>query len=99
MKWVNANKKRKAAYGSALTDIKSVIDETSADELAFRLILEAPLNIGMCNLIGDYAQTLMLKFRAHPEDTAAAFAAAKEAMKGASRIITNRLRESLRPDS
>lgn len=83
MKWVNANKKRKAAYGSALTDIKSVIDETSADELAFRLILEAPLNIGMCNLIGDYAQTLMLKFRAHPEDTAAAFVAAKEAMKGA----------------
>ena len=83
MKWVNANKKRKAAYGSALTDIKSVIDETSADELAFRLILEAPLNIGMCNLIGDYAQTLMLKFKAHPEDTAAAFVAAKEAMKGA----------------
>ena len=83
MKWVNANKKRKAAYGSALTDIKSVIDETSADELAFRLILEAPLNIGMCNLIGNYAQTLMLKFKAHPEDTAAAFVAAKEAMKGA----------------
>lgn len=83
MKWVNANKKRKAAYGSALTDIKSVIDETSADELAFRLILEAPLNIGMCNLIGDYAQALMLTFRAHPEDTAAAFVAAKEAMKGA----------------
>ena len=83
MKWVNANKKRKAAYGSALTDIKSVIDETSADELAFRLILEAPLNIGMCNLIGDYAQTLMLTFRAHPEDTVAAFVAAKEAMNGA----------------
>ena len=83
MKWVNANKKRKAAYGSALSDIKECIDGSSDDELAFRLIMEAPFNIGMCSLVGEYAQALMEQLKAAPEDTAAAFQAAKDAMKGA----------------
>ncbi len=83
MKWVNASKKRKAAYGSALSDIRECIDSSSDDELAFRLILEAPFNIGMCSLVGEYAQALMEQIKAAPEDTAAAFQAAKDAMKGA----------------
>ena len=48
MKWVNANKKRKAAYGSALTEIKTVIDNSTADEVAYRLLIEAPFGLGIC---------------------------------------------------
>ena len=80
MKWVNASKKRKAAYGSALTDIKNCIDETSADELAYRLLMEAPFNIGLCDLVGEFAQGMMGQLQANAEDTLAALQAGKDAV-------------------
>ena len=80
MKWVNASKKRKAAYGSALTDIKACIDETSADELAYRLLMEAPFNIGLCDLVGEFAQGMMGQMQVNAEDTLAALQAGKDAV-------------------
>ena len=79
MKWVNANKKRKAAYGSALTEIKTVIDNSTADEVAYRLLIEAPFGLGICNLVGDFAQGMMKTLRANDKDTVAALEAGKEA--------------------
>ncbi len=80
MKWVNANKKRKAAYGSALTDIQECIDKTSADELAYRLLMEAPFNIGLCDLVGEFAQGMMGQLQVNAEDTLAALHAGKDAV-------------------
>lgn len=79
MKWVNANKKRKAAYGSALTDIKAAVDESSADELAYRLLAEAPMNIGLCNLVSDFASGMMKQMIENKEDSVAALNAGKAA--------------------
>ena len=79
MKWVNANKKRKAAYGSALTEIKTVINNSTADEVAYRLLIEAPFGLGICNLVGDFAQGMMKTLRANDKDTVAALEAGKEA--------------------
>ncbi len=80
MKWVNSNKKRTAEYGSALTDIKSAVDSSIADALAYRLLLEAPFNIGLLDLVGDFAQGLMSQVRSNPEDTTAALQAGKDAV-------------------
>ena len=79
MKWVNANKKRKAAYGSALAGIKAEVDKSTDDALAYRLLIEAPFNIGLCDLVGDFAQGMMAQLHADPEDTLAALQAGKEA--------------------
>ncbi len=80
MKWVSANKKRMAEYGSALSDIKAANDSAAADVLAYRLIIEAPFNIGLCDLVGKYAQGLMSQLEANPKDTAAALQAGKDAV-------------------
>ncbi len=80
MKWVNSNKKRTAEYGSALTDIKSAVDSSIADALAYRLLLEAPFNIGLLDLVGDFAQGLISQVRSNPEDTTAALQAGKDAV-------------------
>ncbi len=80
MKWVNSNKKRTAEYGSALTDIKSAVDSSIADALAYRLLLEAPFNIELLDLVGDFAQGLMSQVRSNPEDTTAALQAGKDAV-------------------
>lgn len=80
MKWVSANKKRTAEYGSALSDIKAANDSAAADVLAYRLIIEVPFNIGLCDLVGKYAQGLMSQLEANPKDTAAALQAGKDAV-------------------
>ncbi len=80
MKWVSANKKRMAEYGSALSAIKAANDSAAADVLAYRLIIEAPFNIGLCDLVGKYAQGLMSQLEANPKDTAAALQAGKDAV-------------------
>ena len=79
MKWVNANKKRKAAYGSALADITAEVEKSTDDALAYRLLIEAPFNIGLCDLVGNFAQGMMAQLHANPEDTLAALQAGKEA--------------------
>lgn len=80
MKWVNANKKRTAEYGSALSDIKASVDSSTADALAYRLLIEAPFNIGLLDLVGDFAQGLMSQREINPEDSTAAIQAGKDAV-------------------
>lgn len=80
MKWVNANKKRTAEYGSALSDIKASVDSSTADALAYRLLIEAPFNIGILDLVGDFAQGLMSQREINPEDSTAAIQAGKDAV-------------------
>lgn len=80
MKWVNANKKRTAEYGSALSNIKASVDSSTADALAYRLLIEAPFNIGLLDLVGDFAQGLMSQREINPEDSTAAIQAGKDAV-------------------
>ncbi len=80
MKWVNANKKRTAEYGSALSDIKASVDSSTADALAYRLLIEAPFNIGLLDLVGDFAQGLMSQREINPDDSTAAIQAGKDAV-------------------
>ena len=83
MKWVNANRKRKAEYGSALEDIRTNVENTSADELAYRLLLEAPFNIGLCDMVGHFAQGMMMQMHKDETDSLAALKAGKEAARAA----------------
>ncbi len=78
-KWVNAKKKRAAAYGSALEDIKEAVDSSAADALATRLIIEAPLNVGLCDFVGSFAQSMRASLKADSKDTAAALEAGRKA--------------------
>ena len=80
MKWVNANKKRVAEYGSALDEIKASVDSSTADALAYRLLIEAQFNIGILDLVGDFAQGLMSQREINPEDSTAAIQAGKDAI-------------------
>lgn len=78
-KWVNANKKRRAAYGDALSKIENGVNSSKSAELASRLIIEAPYNVMTNNLVGTYARVMYMQLRENGQDTAAAFAAGKEA--------------------
>lgn len=80
-KWVNGNKKRKAAYGSALEAISNVTKSSSDDDVAFRLLMEAPFKVGLCDLVGAFAQGMMAQRGINPEDTLAMFQAGKDAVK------------------
>ncbi len=78
-KWVNSNRKRQVAYGSALDLIKEAVDSTTADAIASRLLIEAPLNVGLCSFVGNFAQAMMLPLKMGVKDTLAALSAGKEA--------------------
>lgn len=80
-KWVNGNKKRKAAYGSALEEISNITSASSNDDTALRLLMEAPFKVGLCDLVGAFSKGMMTQRSATPEDSLAIFQAGKDAVK------------------
>ena len=54
MKWVGKKKTRKGAYGTALDDISSGIEEGSGPELAMTLLTEAPMRVELISFAVSY---------------------------------------------
>ena len=77
-KWINANKKRKAAYGNALSDLQQVVDSTTESRLAYTLLVEAPFNIAHGQIAVEYAAAFMDVLN-EKNDTASAEKAGLEA--------------------
>lgn len=78
-KWVNSNKKRSAAYGNALDQIKMAVDSSDAALMATTTLLEAPYNIGIGQTAIHWLVGYTGALKENPSDTAAAVKAATDA--------------------
>lgn len=71
-KWVNANKKRKEAYGNALGQIQEAVENTTDDIKASTLLLETLYNIGISRNGVEWLANYMDQIQANPKDSVAA---------------------------
>lgn len=78
-KWVNSNKKRKEAYGSALGQVKEAVDNMAPTVMASTLLLEAPYNVGIAQNSMRWLMAYTNSIKANPSDTAAAVKAGTDA--------------------
>ncbi|MGM9742245.1 MAG: S46 family peptidase [Candidatus Cryptobacteroides sp.] len=78
-KWVNSNKKRTAAYGNALDQVKMAVDSSEASLMAVTNLIEAPYNIGIGQTAVHWLVGYTGALKENPSDTAAAVKAATDA--------------------
>ncbi len=77
--WVDGNKHRREKYGQALEEIRTAVDSSAADVLAFTLLSETGLATAPFQLAGAFINSFRSNVR-ESEDSAAALQAGKEAV-------------------
>ncbi len=81
-KWVNKNKKRREAYGTALQTISEGVAANAEGEKDVQLLAETLFNIELIDLANSFAFAYDRCLKAAPEDTAAAVTDACIAIAG-----------------